>query len=70
MNKDTMNRYEKVNQSEHWKDRLAGWCEWRIHCPQCNECGKRNVSYTLHGTRHDAERFASNPEMNCCETCQ
>lgn len=64
-----MNRIEKIKDSSHWKDRMAGWCHWRIHVPKCQCCGKVNVSYTLMGTREDAETFAKDPQYDCCEKC-
>lgn len=64
-----MNRIEKLSESKEFKDRLAGWCKWRIFIPQCKTCGKRNTSYTLQGTRQDAERFASNDDHNHCDKC-
>ena len=64
-----MNRYEKVKDSKEWKDRFAGWALWRIFIAKCKTCGKTNTSYTLNGTRQDAERFASDHEHDHCEKC-
>jgi hypothetical protein len=64
----TMNRIEEVKGSErrHWKDAAAGW---RIFIAKCEECGRTETSYTLLGTRKDAERFAGDSEYNVCDKC-
>lgn len=64
-----MNKIEKVCESNEYKDRLAGWKMFRIYIPKCIGCGKEKTSYTLWGTRQDAERFASDPSHDCCDKC-
>ena len=64
-----MNIIEKLADAKDWKDRAAGWKRWRIRIAKCLECGATNTSYTLHGTREDAERFARDPKQDCCEAC-
>lgn len=63
------NRFVKLSDSKEWKDRLVGFCRWRIFIPKCKTCGKTNTSYTLSGTRQDAEKFAGDPECDHCDKC-
>lgn len=64
-----MHRIELAEQSQHWKDRMAGWHTWKVHIPQCRGCGATNTFYTVSGTRKDAERLASSEENDYCEKC-
>ena len=62
-------RIIKLEESSEWKDRIVGYCYWKVYIPRCRACGKENTFFTLWATIEKARVIADNYEYQFCDKC-
>jgi len=61
-------KYKFLSKSNEWKDKLAGYHNWRITFV-CTVCGY-HITDTIQGTEERVKEYCSNPDNSICEECE